>query len=229
MNRHIGFSHYIVYKTIALFKIQDKLNERSMNNLLFAMETTTKTKILETATELFLKKGFFGTSISDIANIADINQSLIYYHIGNKEKLWKAVKESLIKESNIENDITKQSKDFESFIYNIITNRIQIYENDPRILRLIQWQMIENDEKLISNECNTPISWISSIKLFQDNNQVTKEYTAELIVVYIHSLVQGLLVDAFHIFKKNTQQREGYISMICDSIIKIFKKQGVTK
>jgi len=180
----------------------------------------TKKKILDAAAELFVRNGFFGTSISDIASAADINQSLIYYHIGNKEKLWSVVKDYLIKDYDTGD---KTHLQFESFVSHIIDQRIAIYEKDPRILRLIQWQMLEKQENLVGNNSKTPISWISNIRLLQEKRQVTTEYSAELIVVYIHSLVNGLLMDAFHIFTKNPSLKKQYIAMIKKEVIRHFQ------
>ena len=51
----------------------------------------TRKVILNAARDLFVKKGFAGTSISEIAKQAKVNQSLIYHHYANKESLWTAV------------------------------------------------------------------------------------------------------------------------------------------
>jgi AcrR family transcriptional regulator len=53
---------------------------------------TTRKKILDAARKLFVKNGFAGTSISDIAGLAKINQSLIYHHFRDKQELWKGLK-----------------------------------------------------------------------------------------------------------------------------------------
>jgi len=49
-------------------------------------------KIINVAKKLFSEKGFAGTSISDLAKAAEINQSLIYHYFENKEALWRRVK-----------------------------------------------------------------------------------------------------------------------------------------
>ena len=62
--------------------------------------------ILKSAEQHFLDKGFKGTSINDVANEANINKSLIYHHFGDKENLWKAVKERIL-EKSIHNDLDR--------------------------------------------------------------------------------------------------------------------------
>jgi AcrR family transcriptional regulator len=57
------------------------------------MSTTEKTDkrehILLVAEELFAGKGFDGTSVRDIAHLADVNLAMISYYFGSKENLLK--------------------------------------------------------------------------------------------------------------------------------------------
>jgi len=50
-------------------------------------------KIIQSATELFIKQGFEGTSVREIATDADVNVALINYYFGSKEKLFESVVE----------------------------------------------------------------------------------------------------------------------------------------
>jgi TetR/AcrR family transcriptional regulator len=46
---------------------------------------------LASATEVFVKKGFSGARVDEIARRAKANKAMIYYHFGSKEGLYKAV------------------------------------------------------------------------------------------------------------------------------------------
>ena len=48
-------------------------------------------QIIETAETLFADKGFGGTSVRDIAEVAGINVAMISYYFGSKEKLMEAL------------------------------------------------------------------------------------------------------------------------------------------
>ncbi len=48
-------------------------------------------QIIETAERLFSLKGFDGTSVRDIAEVAGINVAMISYYFGSKEKLMEAI------------------------------------------------------------------------------------------------------------------------------------------
>ncbi|HNW25335.1 MAG TPA: CerR family C-terminal domain-containing protein [Candidatus Gastranaerophilaceae bacterium] len=56
----------------------------------------TKRKILDSATELFAKKGFDGISTRDICKAAGVNISMISYYFGGKEELYSKVVSSIV-------------------------------------------------------------------------------------------------------------------------------------
>lgn len=55
-----------------------------------------KTKVLETALEMFSARGYFNTSIHDIRREAGVSTGAIYHHFQNKEYLAKSLYESLL-------------------------------------------------------------------------------------------------------------------------------------
>jgi TetR/AcrR family transcriptional regulator len=50
-----------------------------------------RARLLGSALELFASKGFEGTGLREVATVAGVNHSLLIYHFGSMEKLWKAV------------------------------------------------------------------------------------------------------------------------------------------
>jgi AcrR family transcriptional regulator len=48
-------------------------------------QTGIKERILEVSTQLFAEKGFDGVSIDEIAKVAKVNKSMIYYYFSSKE------------------------------------------------------------------------------------------------------------------------------------------------
>ncbi len=55
----------------------------------------TEEKIFDSATEIFIKKGFDGARMQDIADHAGINKSLLHYYYRTKERLFNAVFENI--------------------------------------------------------------------------------------------------------------------------------------
>lgn len=48
-------------------------------------------KILDTAAELFGRKGYVSTRMEDIAERAEVNKATIYYHLGTKPELYRRI------------------------------------------------------------------------------------------------------------------------------------------
>ena len=61
-----------------------------------AKDESSKKRILETATALFARKGFDGTSIREICKLANVNICMISYYWGGKQELYNGIIENLI-------------------------------------------------------------------------------------------------------------------------------------
>ena len=57
--------------------------------------SNTRESILESATQVFMEVGFSGARVDEIARRAKANKAMIYYHFGSKQKLYRAVLQSL--------------------------------------------------------------------------------------------------------------------------------------
>ena len=60
-------------------------------NIRFLMMKETRQTILQKAFLIFLEKGYYGTSISDIQKGLDIGRATLYHHFANKEELFFAI------------------------------------------------------------------------------------------------------------------------------------------
>jgi hypothetical protein len=185
----------------------------------------TKQKIIAVATDLFVEKGYSGTSISEIAKLAEINQSLIYHHIGNKSDLWKMVKQSMIREGFTPSQ--KQSNSLQEFLQKAVHERISLYSADPRMSRLMQWQSLEgNAEDIQGGTTVNPFDWLNDIKHLQSLGEIKKDYPASFITSYIYSLVNGVCNGFWNIFQEadsSGEMQKQYISLLEKSITELFK------
>ena len=55
----------------------------------------TQQRIIKEATHLFVRKGFYGTSISDLAQATGLTKGAIYHHFENKDAIFFAVIEDV--------------------------------------------------------------------------------------------------------------------------------------
>lgn len=181
----------------------------------------TKEKIIAAATDIFVDKGFSGASMSMISKAAKVNQSLIYHHFESKEELWQTVKEHLIVRDNFA--YSKQDYDnLEEFIDDLIKNRIDLYSQDRRIVRFIQWQRLEDNRELIGNTSCSSEEWIEVIKKLQKDGKITMDYHYENIYTFILVLSTDYLDDSAHFFRSNKKREDEYIKMFKSMILKEF-------
>lgn len=86
---------------------------------------TKKDQILDTSLQLFMKKGFDATSISDILSQLDIARGTLYYHFESKEAIMDAIIERLLNqvlkkiEKLMTNDSLSQAEKFMGFFASI--------------------------------------------------------------------------------------------------------------
>ncbi len=86
---------------------------------------TKKNQILDTSLQLFMKKGFDATSISDILSQLDIARGTLYYHFESKEAIMDAIIERLLNqvlekiEKLMTNDSLSQAEKFMGFFASI--------------------------------------------------------------------------------------------------------------
>jgi AcrR family transcriptional regulator len=86
--------------TISQMKKDAKLPLQSQQTAPASAVPDTKERLLKAAKELFVRKGFSGVSIREIAREADANSALISYYFGDKEGLFKGVLESFVRPLN---------------------------------------------------------------------------------------------------------------------------------
>lgn len=179
----------------------------------------TKDKILKAALSVFIEKGFAGSSISDIAQKTKINQSLIYHHFKNKEALWKAVK---LKALEGEESTPQDFQSFYDFLVYIINQRLEIYDRNPHLVRLMQWQALEEKHPLQGGNPASPQAWLDAILMLQDKGLVRKDYDAQVILIFIFSTVQALIQDNLGYFKNNPGLKITYKQMLIREVEQIF-------
>ncbi|GJM15961.1 MAG: TetR family transcriptional regulator [Thermodesulfobacteriota bacterium] len=125
----------------------EKAAEKSNNAL--PEKTNTREKILETAIELFAAKGFNGTTTKEIAEAAEVNESLIFRHFSTKRELYGAIIEKKIDdEPGIELPLQtyKDTKDDHLIFKSIAERMLDKCGNDSSFIRLLHFSALEGHE-----------------------------------------------------------------------------------
>ncbi|MDD4148835.1 MAG: TetR family transcriptional regulator [Bacteroidales bacterium] len=103
----------------------------------------TEQKIFYAAKKTFLRFGFHGTSLQQIALVAEVNKSLVHYYFRTKEKLYLQVLENVV--SCIEEvDFTTeniQAKNIEIkwFLFTEMYNNQKLFEETLKELYMSDW------------------------------------------------------------------------------------------
>ncbi|MBA2710512.1 MAG: TetR/AcrR family transcriptional regulator [Tatlockia sp.] len=182
---------------------------------------TTKDKILKAARTLFVAQGFAGTSVGNIAKLAQVNHSLIFHHFKNKELLWISVKQDIVAEaSNKRSILPGVELSFDAFLKELFFRKIQFYRENPDIIRMINWQRLERDSSHAIGVTNSAEMqrWINSIAHYQSEGEIVKGYKPEWIVTFILSIISSAALDP-NIYIGNEQDLSNYIGF-CIEILK---------
>lgn len=180
----------------------------------------TKNNILKSARHLFVRHGFAGTSISDIAQRAGIPQSLIYHHFENKSELWKEVKLDFFAERGAKLEpIPAIPETLREFLENIIRTRFAFYSRNPDFSRMMMWQKLEDTKKDLMGVAGlSPVSWREGIVHLQEKGQMRQDLDPEMIISWISGSVAGALSDDYSFHRNDKNWKQDYIRMIIDCI-----------
>ena len=95
-------------------------------------DKTTKDHILEAAYQMFVEKGFQGSSMRDIANKAGIKAGSIYNHFSGKEEIFESVfieKHPIFKILDILDNVSGSNA--EQLLTNAINQINREFQKDP--------------------------------------------------------------------------------------------------
>lgn len=187
---------------------------------------TTRATIIDAAIKCFVKQGFAATSISHIATLADINQSLIYHHFGNKVQLWEQVKAFILRDYLTEIDsLFAANLPGEMFIEGYVGKVIHAYLKNPDIHRMLQWQRLEKHDadNMLDFDQETRRKWIDAIARLQEQEQLRTDLSAFELIVLLHGIVRGFLETYQALF----QQSEDALHR-CSRILSDMLKAGLT-
>lgn len=109
---------------------------------------TTEEQILEAAEQIFLDKGFKNSKISDIAELANVNNALINYYFRSKENLFNKVLHSKI--NLLAKSITSvidQDCSFEEVIRSLVKTQYHFFEENESLPRFVISEILPDEER----------------------------------------------------------------------------------
>ncbi len=160
----------------------------------------TRQHIVSVATSLFVKKGFYGTSISDLAKATGLTKGAFYHHFENKDALFFAVIKSVRQMWNTEvarNVLT--SKNALIRLTALIEHHTRLLKENEQLCLLINGLLMEMDG--INPEFMTALEEIYAdmaafiekiIQKGQETGQIRNDLNARLVALNMIGMLRGI-------------------------------------
>lgn len=121
-------------------KLTSVSSERPRGRPMDTGQQDLKEQILDTAEQLFTDKGYAGTSIRSIADIAGVNPALVHYYFGNKHALLEKVLQRTLAPMASALATLKDSET--ASVEDIVTLLISMAAEHPNIPRLLTREVL---------------------------------------------------------------------------------------
>ena len=114
-------------------------------------DKTTEKKILDAAKIIFLKKGFDGARMQEIADEAKINKALVHYYFRSKDKLFDAIFREAFQQflPQIAEIMTTQKPLFE-ILEIFVDSYITMLSNNPHLPSFVMHEINRNPERIVN-------------------------------------------------------------------------------
>ncbi|MHA1963487.1 MAG: TetR/AcrR family transcriptional regulator [Candidatus Thorarchaeota archaeon] len=171
-------------------------------------EDSTKKQILESAFQMFVEKGFSGSSMRDIAEHAGIKAASIYNHFENKEQIFETVfieKHPMFRILEILDSVRGDTA--EELLYNATERLNKELRSEPRLLNLFFVELVEMDGKHIERAIK--INFPTDSNFIKQIYEKKSEIRDIPIPVLIRSLVGTIFANItfnWFIGKSNTKR-----------------------
>jgi len=153
-----------------------------------------KTRILRVAEDLFLEKGFEGTSMNEIAEKAGVAKSLIYHHFESKKSLWQALIHDYHDRSGmLEKFYDTISADDPDTLIQMVTGKngfFDFFRRNPSMVRLFSWLDLETAFVPDYPEESIKQKAIERIRTLQEDGWIRPDIEPGLIPIMFLSVIQ---------------------------------------
>lgn len=181
-------------------------------------QLSTQEKIVYSATQLFLEKGYDRTSVRDIASKAKINVALMNYYFRSKEILFETIIDLLIGKSSVSlKEILNSDLELNTKIKNYVSRYIDILIENPLLISFVLAVLNRNPEKLTKLKVaddlyNSPI-FSNQLKEEAAKGNI-RDVEPEQLFINILSLVAFPFAIKHMICQKNNFNQSEFIGFI---------------
>lgn len=149
-------------------------------------------RILEVAEELFLEKGFRGTSMLEVAERAGVAKSLIYHHFESKQALWEAMIRRYHESSGIIAKLYEcLSGPPESLLEMIAGERgfFGFLRDNPGLVRLMAWLDLDREFTPSFPDREMRMKVLERLRQLRDEGHIRAGVRVEVLPVMVISIM----------------------------------------
>lgn len=186
-------------------------------------KVTRKDRILSAARELFIEKGFTGTSVGEIVSRAEITHSLLFHHFKNKENLWQIVKNQVIAEGRkIHEHTPTLDKNFKDFLTTFINSATKFYAKNPDVVRILNWQRLELEGKvgIALDQSEQSEAWFKAFEHYKKTQEINPNIPTDFAVSLTLSLITSVALDQ-NLALSSPARKDGYLHFVVESILRV--------
>ena len=192
------------------------------------IKNNSKNLILDSALDVFVKKGYAETRMEDIVKLSGLSKGAIYYHYNSKRDLFLSLIEHWENYSfpDIFNkDLEKNTSS--EILRQIVKDIINTFKTNKKVFlaELEFWSLANHDSEVRDK---TKQLYVKLLKLFKniiDNgikNNEFKKIDLDIGSLSIMTSIQGIIW--FSIFEESKLSAEEYLNEVMEFIINGFKK-----
>ncbi|HOS97860.1 MAG TPA: helix-turn-helix domain-containing protein [Deltaproteobacteria bacterium] len=155
-----------------------------------------RTVILRSARELFHKKGFYGTTMEDIAQFSGFDRRTIYNHFKNKEDVFAALISGILTDIDlIFNDIAEEKGSSLDRLRELVLRLLDLYIENSQLLNIFMSEYETNEIKKKRHLSAYTLKNISSYKKIESRLvAMIKAAQDDDLVVHVHPyILAGML------------------------------------
>lgn len=197
-----------------------------------------RTRILDASVTLFAMHGFQGVSTTRIAEAAGISQSVVLYHFGSKDRLWRSAMLHLFQRIGaVDMANTAELKDLDAVaqLKVLLRRFIRLSAHNPELGRIIMREGAEGGQRLswlVRNALAENYAIYTGVVARAQECGDLKPYPPFQLTILMHAACSMLfnlqpLVDAM---EKQPLRTGSSIDALCDMILDVlFNGIGVAK
>ncbi len=184
-------------------------------------EDSTKNQILESAYELFVERGYRGSSMRDIAKHAGIKAASIYNHFENKEQIFEAVfidRHPMFRILEVLNSIKGESA--EDLLINAVNRLNREFRNEPALLNLFFVELVEMDGRHVPRAIKTNFPTDSNFikQIYEKKSEIRDIPIPVLIRSLIGTIFANIIFNWF--IGESSSKRWGSTTELTDVLLR---------